>query len=150
MQHLDALEYTHLCKNPDRWTLLDTLGQPCNTLDSEITHAGMLQPPCSCISPQWPLLLYFHYPEIHHSLDMKDPSQTRMGDKNPFTGKRDLFSTGNMHWKVDEHLKYLNNFPKRKYSLEIWNFPTIFWSGEFSSIFDICLEYSDPGYAWNI
>ena len=26
---------------------------------------------------------------------------------------------GNMHWKVDEHLKYLINFPKRKYSLEI-------------------------------
>ena len=25
----------------------------------------------------------------------------------------------NMHWKVDEHLKYLINFPKRKYSLEI-------------------------------
>ena len=25
----------------------------------------------------------------------------------------------NMHWKVDEHIKYLINFPKRKYSLEI-------------------------------
>ena len=25
----------------------------------------------------------------------------------------------NMHWKVDEYLKYLINFPKRKYSLEI-------------------------------
>ena len=34
-------------------------------------------------------------------------------------GKGVYSQLGNMHWKVDEHLKYLTNFPKRKYSLEI-------------------------------
>ena len=34
-------------------------------------------------------------------------------------GKGVYSQLGNMHWKVDEHLKYLINFPKRKYSLEI-------------------------------
>ena len=34
-------------------------------------------------------------------------------------GKGIYSQLGNMHWKVDEHLKYLINFPKRKYSLEI-------------------------------
>ena len=71
------------------------------------------------------------------------------GRNRIYTGKRIYSQLGNMHWKVDEHLKYLINFPKRKYSLEISNLPTIFWSGEFSSIFNISLEYSDPGYAWN-
>ena len=35
------------------------------------------------------------------------------------TGKGVYSQLGNMHWKVDEHLKYLTNFLKRKYSLEI-------------------------------
>ena len=34
-------------------------------------------------------------------------------------GKWIYSQLGNMHWKVDEHLKYLINFSKRKYSLEI-------------------------------
>ena len=34
-------------------------------------------------------------------------------------GKGVYSQLGNMHWKVVEHLKYLINFPKRKYSLEI-------------------------------
>ena len=34
-------------------------------------------------------------------------------------GKGIYSQLGNIHWKVDEHLKYLINFPKRKYSLEI-------------------------------
>ena len=35
-------------------------------------------------------------------------------------GKGVYSQLGNMHWKVDEHLKYLMiNFLKRKYSLEI-------------------------------
>ena len=34
-------------------------------------------------------------------------------------GKGVYSQLGNMHWKVDEHLKYLTNFLKRKYSLEI-------------------------------
>ena len=34
-------------------------------------------------------------------------------------GKGIYSQLGNMHWKVDEHLKYLINFSKRKYSLEI-------------------------------
>ena len=34
-------------------------------------------------------------------------------------GKGIYSQPGNMHWKVDENLKYLINFPKRKYSLEI-------------------------------
>ena len=34
-------------------------------------------------------------------------------------GKGVYSQLGNMHWKVDEHLKYLINFPKRKHSLEI-------------------------------
>ena len=34
-------------------------------------------------------------------------------------GKGVYSQLGNMHWKVDEHLKYLINFPKRKYSLDI-------------------------------
>ena len=38
--------------------------------------------------------------------------------KHPL-GKGVYSQLGNMHWKVDEHLKYLINFPKRKYSLEI-------------------------------
>ena len=35
------------------------------------------------------------------------------------TGKGVYSQLGNMHWKVDEHLKYLINFPERKYFLEI-------------------------------
>ena len=46
-------------------------------------------------------------------------------------GKGVYSQLGTMHWKVDEHLKYLFNSPKRKYSLEISNLPTIFWSGEY-------------------
>ena len=34
-------------------------------------------------------------------------------------GKGVYSQLGNMHWKVDEHLKYLTKFLKRKYSLEI-------------------------------
>ena len=34
-------------------------------------------------------------------------------------GKGVYSQLGNMHWKVDEHLKYLTNFPKIKHSLEI-------------------------------
>ena len=34
-------------------------------------------------------------------------------------GKGVYSQLGNMHWKVDEHLKYLINFQKRKYALEI-------------------------------
>ena len=38
----------------------------------------------------------------------------------PYTLVKGVYSQlGNMHWKVDEHLKYLTNFLKRKYSLEI-------------------------------
>ena len=52
----------------------------------------------SCISPQgpstgWPLLLYFHYTEIHRLLDMNNPSQTVMGDKNP-SGWGDIYWLG--------------------------------------------------------
>ena len=39
-------------------------------------------------------------------------------DKFFALGKGVYSQLGNMHWKVDKHLKYLINFPKRKYSLE--------------------------------
>ena len=34
-------------------------------------------------------------------------------------GKGVYSQLGNMHWKVNEHLKYLKDFPEIKYSLEI-------------------------------
>ena len=85
----DTLEYTHLCKNLDRWTLLDPLGRPCNTLDSEIAQAELLQPSCS---PAFylkdhplddPYSSIFIIQRYMARWTRNIPSQTAMGDKNP-------------------------------------------------------------------
>ena len=53
------------------------------------------------------------------SLTTDAPKHPSMLVHSRSLGKGVYSQLGNMHWKVDEHLKYLINFPKRKYSLEI-------------------------------